>query len=356
MMPSKPKNDNQRLERGAHNALQSTVYSSQPWWRAVGNDYPIGESTPKSSLVEHQNGSLINGAIQSQNNDGNCGLEHHIKSVPSSTSQTVSEHLDPNSQMELVGHSIVLTSYPYGDPQYGAVLTPYGPQTMVPPHLYGMHPGRMPLPLEMEDEPVYVNAKQYHGILRRRQSRAKAELEKKVIKARKPYLHESRHQHAMRRARGCGGRFLNTKKQDNSVANYTSEKGTNLGSNLSTQCASGSGSDGNLDSSSNQQEGLRSMVQEMQKAKSFSYSNGNGNGLSSAYHSQFSDSKEGDCLGEAKGIHWIQLVGKPSLWDISIPGNSFLAFRYSLRLPVPGEMKIEIGALTPMQSSTCFDL
>ncbi|KAE8699417.1 Nuclear transcription factor Y subunit A-7 [Hibiscus syriacus] len=113
----------------------------------------------------------------------------------------------------------------YAKPYFDSVATTaYESQALIHhAHMMAMLRTRVPLPLDLkEDEPIYVNAKQYHAILRRRQYRAKLEAQNKLMKVRKPYLHESRHLHALKRARGSGGQFLNTKKLQQSKSILTS--------------------------------------------------------------------------------------------------------------------------------------
>ncbi|XP_063537897.1 nuclear transcription factor Y subunit alpha isoform X2 [Cydia strobilella] len=76
-----------------------------------------------------------------------------------------------------------------------------------------------------DEEPLlYVNARQYKRILKRRAARARLHEQGKIPKERPKYLHESRHRHAMNRIRGEGGRFHSGSRKNMEMAEQGSEE------------------------------------------------------------------------------------------------------------------------------------
>ncbi|KAH9305163.1 hypothetical protein KI387_009567, partial [Taxus chinensis] len=116
--------------------------------------------------------------------EGANGEKRHQCQSTNPIITTPIEYLAPHAQLEF-GPPIGQAAYAYADPYFGGIMAAYGAQAMIHPHMLGVQKARMLLPLDMTEEPVYVNAKQYHGILRRRQCRAKQESENKLIKSRK---------------------------------------------------------------------------------------------------------------------------------------------------------------------------
>ncbi|KAG5126478.1 hypothetical protein JHK82_027313 [Glycine max] len=205
---------------------QLSSVTSAPWWSALGSQPVYGEycgqikpfSFEISNYVDQfPAGKQAVRGVEQLLDKGHTTTQFTIfpddckmsgdAENPQATLSLQSSLAEPHNRFEIgFNQPMICAKYPYMDQFYG-LFSAFGPQIS----------GRIMLPINLtsDDGPTYVNAKQYHGIIRRRLSRAKAVLENKMIKRRKPYMHESRHLHALRRPRGCGGRFLNTKGSTN---------------------------------------------------------------------------------------------------------------------------------------------
>ncbi|KAI3471887.1 hypothetical protein Pfo_028575 [Paulownia fortunei] len=213
----------------AQNSINGAL-SAVPRWSGLGSQLPpvaYSEAFVQSKLASLElsaggNGQF-NAAKETEDQQGlgkgntthftlfsGCRTAENGEKTPLQTvSSFQAATMDYRGHFELgFGQPLICAKYPYAEQCYGMYST-YGTQIS----------GRIMLPLSMTTDggPIFVNAKQYSGIMRRRKKRAEAEVENKVLKIRKPYLHLSRHLHAMRRARGNGGRFLNTKNSNGST-------------------------------------------------------------------------------------------------------------------------------------------
>ena len=156
-----------------------------------------------TKLINNNNTKIVPKIEEENNKKINLNFMEEFDKIKNIMKNDPSRNPNLKSQdcLDIYGYPFISSGTGYSFPQYNnAFKQKYLMKTL------------------FDNKYIYINGKQYHRIMKRREVRKKIKeaiqenKEKNKLDKNKKYHHESRHRHAMNRERGKGGRFVSKKK------------------------------------------------------------------------------------------------------------------------------------------------